>query len=30
MQFEFPEWKVSMTIFEKEREDEEHGNIYEE
>ncbi len=30
MQFEFPEWKVSMTIFEKERENEEHGNIYEE
>ncbi len=27
MQFEFSEWKVSMIVFEKEREDEEHGNI---
>lgn len=28
MRFEFPEWKVGMTVFEKEREDTDHGNIY--
>ena len=28
MRFEFPEWKVGMTVFEKEREDTDHGNIF--
>ena len=27
MQFEFPEWKVSLTVFEKEREDDEQGHL---
>lgn len=27
MQFEFPEWKVALTVFEKERDDDERGNI---
>lgn len=29
MHFEFPEWKVSLSVYEKEKEDEERGNIYE-
>ena len=29
MDFEFPEWKVSLMVYEKEREDEEHGSIHE-
>ncbi len=29
MEFEFPEWKVSLLVYEKEREDVEHGNVYE-
>jgi hypothetical protein len=29
MDFEFPEWKVSLMVYEKEREDDEHGSIYE-
>jgi len=29
MEFEFPEWKVSMFVYEKEREDAEHGSAYE-
>jgi hypothetical protein len=28
LQFEFPEWKVSLAVYEKEREDEEQGDIY--
>jgi len=28
MHFEFPEWKVSMVVYEKEREDNERGEIY--
>jgi hypothetical protein len=28
MQFEFPEWKVSVVVYEKEREDHERGEIY--
>ena len=27
MQFEFPEWKVSLLVYEKEREDKERGDI---
>lgn len=27
MQFEFPEWKVALTVFEWERDDEEQGNL---
>ena len=27
MQFEFPEWKVSLSVFEKEREDDEQGDV---
>lgn len=27
MQFEFPEWKVSLTVFEKEKDDDEMGDI---
>lgn len=27
MQFEFPEWKVGLTVFEKEKEDEEQGEL---
>ena len=27
MQFEFPEWKVSLAVYEKEREDHERGDI---
>lgn len=27
MQFEFPNWKVSMSVYEKEREDEERGEV---
>jgi len=30
MQFEFPEWKVSLLVYEKEREDNERGDIFEE
>ena len=26
LNFEFPEWKVGLSIFEKEREDDERGN----
>ncbi len=29
MDFEFPEWKVSLMVYEKEREDAEHGNTQE-
>ncbi|MFL5741664.1 MAG: hypothetical protein ACJ75B_15670 [Flavisolibacter sp.] len=29
LQFEFPEWKVSLLVYEKEREDSERGNIHE-
>ena len=29
MNFEFPEWKVALAIFEKEREDDERGDIIE-
>lgn len=29
LSFEFPEWKVSLLIYDKEREDEEQGNITE-
>ncbi|HEV7620568.1 MAG TPA: hypothetical protein VGO09_02475 [Flavisolibacter sp.] len=29
MEFEFPEWKTSIVVFEKEREDEDRGNIKE-
>jgi len=28
MQFEFPEWKVSLLVYEKEREDSERGDIW--
>jgi len=28
MQFEFPEWKVSLLVYEKEREDHERGEIF--
>jgi hypothetical protein len=28
MQFEFPEWKVYLLVYEKEREDDERGDIY--
>jgi hypothetical protein len=28
LQFEFPEWKVSLVVYEKEREDDESGDIY--
>ncbi|MFL5807957.1 MAG: hypothetical protein ACJ749_00470 [Flavisolibacter sp.] len=28
MQFEFPEWKVSLLVYEKEREDDETGDIF--
>ncbi|HEU4469512.1 MAG TPA: hypothetical protein VFR58_00390 [Flavisolibacter sp.] len=28
MQFEFPEWKVSIRVYEREREDNERGEIY--
>jgi len=28
MNFEFPEWKVSLVVYEKEREDNERGEIY--
>jgi hypothetical protein len=27
MQFEFPEWKVSLSVFEKERDDDERGEL---
>ena len=27
MQYEFPEWKVSLTVYEKERDDDERGDI---
>lgn len=27
MQFEFPEWKVNLSVFEKEREDDEQGDV---
>jgi hypothetical protein len=27
MQFEFPEWKVALTVFEKEKDDEEQGEL---
>jgi hypothetical protein len=30
MQFEFPEWKVSLLVYEKEREDKDRGEIEEE
>lgn len=29
LQFDFPEWKVSLTVYEKEREDDEQGDIVE-
>lgn len=29
LNFEFPEWKVTLQIFDKEREDEEQGNVVE-
>ena len=29
MQFEFPEWKVVLSVYEKEREDHERGEIEE-
>lgn len=29
MQFEFPEWKVAITVFERERDDDEQGEVYE-
>ena len=29
MHFEFPEWKVSLLVYEKEREDAERGEIFE-
>ncbi len=29
MQFEFPVWKVRLSVYEKEREDDERGNITE-
>ena len=29
MQFEFPEWKVSVLVYERERSDDERGNIFE-
>jgi hypothetical protein len=28
LQFEFPEWKVSLVVYEKEREDDEQGDIF--
>jgi len=28
MQFEFPDWKISLLVFEREREDKERGDIY--
>jgi hypothetical protein len=28
MQFEFPEWKVTLLVYEKEREDQEQGDIH--
>ena len=28
LQFEFPEWKVSLAVYEKEREDDEQGDVY--
>jgi hypothetical protein len=28
LQFEFPEWKVSLVVYEKEREDDERGDVY--
>jgi hypothetical protein len=27
LQFEFPEWKVNLVVYEKEREDDERGEI---
>jgi hypothetical protein len=27
MQYEFPEWKVSLVVYEKEREDKDRGEI---
>ena len=27
MQFEFPEWKVNLIVYEKEREDNEQGDV---
>ena len=29
LNFEFPEWKVSLLIYDKEREDDEQGNVTE-
>ncbi|MCU7552775.1 hypothetical protein OCK74_26895 [Chitinophagaceae bacterium LB-8] len=28
LQFEFPEWKVSLVVYEKEREDDEQGDVF--
>ncbi len=29
MQFEFPEWKVNLLVYEKEKEDKDRGDIME-